>query len=234
MYNKITLLFSFLVCLTFSLNAQDNKTSNNNNMAIVTPTSEIGLMVGLTNYQGDLVEPAIDLGVSNFAFGIYYGKYFSDKLTGKISLLIGGISGDDANYDSRVARGFKLEDGSLTAISLGVDYYIVGENNYRKDKNTAIYVNGGLGFAFFDAKPTGIVEGSEKEENSAFSVMLGGGIKQHLSERFSLGLELSLRPVFSDLLDGISENGNSKNTDNYIWFGLTANYQLGDKSKVRN
>ena len=230
MYKKLTLLLSFLLCLTFSSNAQNNKTSNNN-MAIKVPTSEVGLMLGLTNYQGDLVEPTFDFGVSNFAFGAYYGKYFSEKLTGKLSLLIGGISGDDANYESRVVRGIKLENGSLTAISLGVDYYIVGANQYRSDKNTAIYINGGLGFALFNAEPTGLnPDKMEADDSSAFSVMLGGGIKQHLSEKFALGLELSFRPVFSDLLDGVSQNGNPDNNDTYVWLGLTASYQLGDKN----
>jgi len=229
MYTKLTFLFSLLFCLTFSLNAQDNKTSTSN-MAIKTPTSEVGLMLGITNYQGDLVQPTIDLGVSNFAFGAYYGKYFSDKLTGKLSLLIGGVSGDDANYESRVGRGFKLEGGSLTAISLGVDYYVYGVNHYRNDQNTAIYLNGGLGFALFNPEPTGIPADSEEDVNSALGLMIGGGVRQHLNEKFALGLELSFRPIFSDLLDGVSQNANPGNNDTYLWLGLTASYQLGDKN----
>jgi hypothetical protein len=54
-------------------------------MALKIPSSEIGLMVGITNYQGDLIEPSFDLGVSNFAFGVYYGRYFSDKLREKLA-----------------------------------------------------------------------------------------------------------------------------------------------------
>ncbi len=227
MFKKLTLLLSLLVSLTFSLNAQNNKTLNSE--LLKTPESEIGLMLGLTNYQGDLVEPSFDLGISNFAFGVYYGKYFSDKLTGKLTLLVGSISGDDANYDSRVNRGYKLESTSLIGISLSADYYVFGTNGYRTEDNTAIYLNGGLGITLANPEVTGIDAGSEEEFGSAFGLMIGGGLKQHLSEKFSLGLELSFRPVFSDLLDGVSKNANPDNNDTYVWLGLTASYQLGDK-----
>ena len=156
-------------------------------------------------------------------------RYFNDKLTGKLSLLVGSISADDANYESRVFRGFKLEPTSLIGINLGVDYYIYRENEYRPDDNTAIYINGGLGIALANPEPIGIPADSEEEFGSAFGVMIGGGIKQHLSEKFSLGLELSYRPLFSDLLDGVSQNGNPDNIDTYVWLGLTASYQLGDR-----
>ena len=227
MFKKLTLLLSLFLSLTCILNAQNNKTTNTE--LLNSPTSEIGLMVGLTNYQGDLIEPGFDFGASNFAFGAYYGKYFSDKLTGRLSLLIGGISGNDADYESRVNRGIQLETTSVIGITLGVDYYLLGENKYRADDNTAIYVNGGLGIALANPEPIGVTAGSEEEFGSAFGFILGGGIKQHFSERFALGLELSYRPLFSDLLDGISENGNPDNSDTYVWLGLTASYQLGDK-----
>jgi hypothetical protein len=81
----------------------------------------------------------------------------------------------------------------------------------------------------FNAEPEGIVAGSEEDASSTFSVMIGGGVKQHFSEKFALGLELSFRPVFSDLLDGISTNGNPDNNDTYLWLGLTASYQLSGK-----
>jgi len=227
MFKKLTLLFSFFLGLTFCLNAQNNKTVNSE--LLKSPNSEVGLMLGISNYQGDLIEPTFDFGVSNFAFGAYYGRYFSDKLTGKVSLLVGGISGDDADYESRVVRGITLDATSLIGISLGVDYYFIGENKYRSEDNTAVYINGGLGMAFANPEPTGIPENNPEEEfSSAFGLMLGGGIKQHLSEKFSLGLEVSYRPVFSDLLDGVSKNGNADNVDTYIWLGLTASYQLGD------
>jgi opacity protein-like surface antigen len=227
MFKKLTLLLTFFVSLTFVLNAQNNKTANSE--LFKSPKSEIGLMVGISNYQGDLVEPAFDFGVSNFAFGAYYGKYFSDKLTGKLSLLVGSISGDDANYESRIGRGFKLEPTSLIGITLSADYYILGENRYRGEDNFALYVNGGLGLALANPEPTGIPEDNAEEEfGSAFGFIIGGGIKQHLSEKFALGLELSYRPVFSDLLDGVSENANPDNIDTYVWLGLTASYQLGD------
>ena len=226
MLKKLTLLLTFFVSLTFCLNAQNNKTINSE--LLKSPGSEIGLMLGLTNYQGDLIEPNFDFGVSNFAFGIYYGKYFSDKLTGKLSLLIGGIDGDDADYESRVGRGIKLEDTSLIGITLSADYYIIGENRYRAEDNTAVYLNGGIGIALADPEPTGINADSEEDFGAAFGFIIGGGIKQHLSEKFALGLELSYRPLFSDLLDGVSENANPNNNDTYVWLGLTASYQLGD------
>lgn len=227
MLKKLTLVLCLFVSLTFNLNAQNNKTANSE--LFKSPTSEVGLMLGITNYQGDLVEPTFDFGVSNFAFGAYYGKYFSEKLTGKLSLLVGGISGDDANYESRVIRGIKLDKTSLIGITLSADYYVLGENRYREEDNTALYLNGGLGIALANPEPTGLPENNPEEEfGSAFGFIIGGGIKQHLSEKFALGLELSYRPVFSDLLDGVSKNANPDNVDTYIWLGLTATYQLGD------
>lgn len=228
MIKKFTLVFTILTFFTTIIFAQNNKIDKN--MALKTPTGEVGLMLGITNYQGDLIEPSFDFGVSNFAFGIYYGKYFGEKITGKLSVLIGGITGSDFDYESRVARGFVLEENALTAISLSANYFLLGENKYRKDENTAIYVSGGLGMAFFSPEPTGIPEGSEEDVNSAFGVMIGGGLKQHLSEKLSLGIDLSFRPLFSDLVDGISANGNPDNSDTYLWLGLTASYQLGDEN----
>jgi len=231
MNKKLTLLFTILAICTTAIFAQDNKM--NKNMALKTPTGEVGLTLGITNYQGDLIKPSFDFGVSNFAFGFYYGKYFGEKITGKLSVLIGGITGSDLDYDSRMNRGFVLEENSLTAVSLSADYFIFGENKYRKDENTAFYITGGLGMAFFSPEPTGIPADSEDEANSAFGVMIGGGLKQHVNEKLSLGLDLSFRPLFSDLADGISKNGNPDNNDTYVWFGLTASYQLGDSNSKK-
>lgn len=228
MQTKLLYSIVFLFLSTFTAFAQNN--TNDTNLRIVEPKSNISVGVGLTTYQGDLVEPRIDFGVAHLAFAAGYGYYFNDKLTGNISLLFGQISGSDADYESRVARGFSLDATSLVNVSLGLDYYFVGKNHYRKDENTALYVSGGLGLAFVNPEAQGIAENSEDEfGGSAFGFQIGGGIKQHFSEKFSLGLELSYRPLFSDLIDGISKNGNSDNIDTFVWIGLAATYQLGDK-----
>ncbi len=227
MYKSFTLTLLFSVFSFAVLQAQFTDISNT---AIKEPTSALSLMVGLTNYQGDLIEPTFDFGESNFAFGLRYSKYFSEKLTGNLGVLFGGISGSDADYDARVARGFELEKTSLVNVALSGDYYILGQNRYRKDENTAIYLNAGINLSFIDPEPTGILDGSEEDfGGSAFGVQIGGGLKQHLSERLSLAAELSFRPTFSDEIDGISKNGNPDNNDTFVWIGLAATYQLGEK-----
>lgn len=228
MLKKSTL---FIVILTMLSSITFAQTSDNKiGKQIKEPKSGISLLLGLTNYQGDLIQPNFDFGVSNFAFGVRYSKYFSDKFTGNLGVLVGSISGDDNDYESRIRRGFTLEPTSLINISLDANYHIWGVNHYRKDENTSIYVNAGLGLSLVNPEPTGIDASLEEEfSGSAFGVQIGGGLQQHFSERFSLAAELSYRPVFSDQIDGVSKNGNPDNIDTFVWIGLAATYSFGKK-----
>lgn len=220
--------FFLLFCGIFSLQAFAQQNDNPATSIVKPSASEIGVLVGLSNYQGDLIEPAFDLGESNFAFGAYYGYHFTEKFTGRLEALVATFSGKDADYTGRERRGYALDNSTAVNVSLGGDYYLIGRNSFGPAKNSALYLSGGFGLLFINPEPTGVPDGAEEEyPGSVFNLQIGGGVKQHFSRSFSMGLEFSYRPVFSDYVDGVSLTGNPDNNDTYFWLGLTAAFHLG-------
>ncbi|MEO6039601.1 MAG: DUF6089 family protein [Saprospiraceae bacterium] len=203
---------------------------------------EVGLTAGASNYSGDLTERALDLRQSRPAFGIFGRFQLSQSFLLKGQLLSGRIYGDDKFSKTHADRTFRV-NSPFQELSIVLEYapfYFGFENSAGKEYYFFPYVFGGIGGTYANPKlqyygsPENQVnvireplpEGGESQR-TFLCTPIGGGIRLNINHRMTLGLEAGLRPVFSDLLDGISKNGNPAYNDWYYFAGFSASYYLG-------
>lgn len=205
--------------------------------------SEVGILTGASNYAGDIVKKGdYDLSASCFSFGAYYRTYSSTNLSWRFSLTQGKLKGNDnswANTD-RIGRGFSFSN-PLTEVAARAEYDLLNHKRWSLSegfrKKFSLYGFVGAGISLINTNTTFnrtlgarydqlIAEDEQNQRSLMFTVPFGGGIKLDLSERWILGAELSLNPVFNDYLDGISMSANPKFNDWYSVGGITLSYRL--------
>jgi opacity protein-like surface antigen len=211
MFLKHILIFS-LVTASLSLTAQKGK----DNM-------ELGIMLGGTNYVGDMTDSRFQ--EVNFAAGIMlrYNPNHNFSLRG--SIFYGSINGDDANHSSEEVRKRNLDFHSpLFEFSGQVEWNLFGFDalGSRPGKRFTPYLFGGVGIFKFNPKselegtvyelqPLGTegqgttpLQGRKKYALTQVSLPFGAGIKLRIAPRFVLGLEYGPRFTFTDYLDDVS------------------------------
>jgi hypothetical protein len=182
---------------------------------------EAGVFVGASNYKGDIA-PTIELSEYRPAYGVSlrynYTRYFSVKT----NLLVGQVSGSDANLQSPLARERNLSFRSdITEISFQGEYSPLGYD-ILAGRITTPYIFVGVGGFLFnpqaalkgtwhDLQPLG-TEGqgmtgySAKYKRFSLSVPVGIGLRFSLNRRVNLGFEFGVRRTTTDYLDDVSKN----------------------------
>jgi hypothetical protein len=189
---------------------------------------EAGIMVGGMFYNGDLTEKLIsDIHPSG-------GMFLRINMNGRVSLkgnvIVGTISASDkdASSASRKLRNLSFSS-KISEFAAEVEINLV--NNYREKNIRTIcvpYLFFGLNVFHFNPQAdlvdsaTGRVTtyelqplGTEgqgltkypelKRYNlNAFAFPLGGGVKFHVGEYLTMGLELGMRKTLTDYLDDVS------------------------------
>ncbi|MFN0214835.1 MAG: DUF6089 family protein, partial [Saprospiraceae bacterium] len=210
---------------------------------------ELGLMAGFSNYSGDLSEGTIELSQSRPVYGAFARYHLSPSLFLKSQFSAGRIYADDKYSETRADRQFRV-NGPLMELSTVLEYSPLDfgyENSSGEQFYFFPYLFVGIGGTF--VKPeltyygppekeaayvkTPFPEGG-KAQRLLFCAPMGLGLRFNLKSRTTLGLEFGARPAFSDLLDGVSENGNPKAKDWYYFGGITASYYLGQPWEKRN
>jgi hypothetical protein len=225
-----SLLFLFAFCPSF---AQRNS------------YFETGFLFGLTNYSGDISEAAIEISETQPGYGLYFRYHFSKDWAVKAHVYSGSISGDDANSESLNYRKLRFST-SIVEFGTVAEWKFLGQERYS---GTGIhnffvtpYVFAGLGFTFADAKTEYYGDPNsefapdpplpeEGLKNKFILAPVGVGLRADIFERLVVGVEGGWRPVFSDDLDGIRENGNPDKGDWYYFAGLTISFILSDPKR---
>lgn len=92
---------------------------------------ELGLTGGLTNYQGDLVEPTIDPGNGELSYGLFIQRNFNERFGARLGFNLGKFGADDKDYDRYVEGTNALVlNTSYSQLHLRLDY-----NLFRRYKN---------------------------------------------------------------------------------------------------
>lgn len=188
---------------------------------------EIGITLGLINYQGDLAPNPVNAGQTNFAFGAQYRSFMSSNFALKAGLQIGKISGSDLDYNRD--RGISMEN-QLVEVALQAEWHPLGTDRFEESgsfmRNFSPYIGLGIGMLFTNEEIT--LNGSnakpEEEAGSLIVVPIDVGIHFALTPTLSATLKAGSRATFSDLLDGVSENGNADADDWYLIGGLGVLY----------
>ncbi|MEM1322034.1 MAG: DUF6089 family protein [Bacteroidota bacterium] len=186
---------------------------------------EVGVMVGISNYQGDLSAETISASLeqTHAAYGGFLRYNFSNYLTARLSLMSATISGDDASGGSESRRQRNLSfRNRLFEVGLTGEFNILGYQPYNLERIFSPYIFAGIAFtshnprAFIDGdwvelQPLG-TEGQGLSSNpdtelyskSIISIPFGGGVKYAINDKWNLGLEAGIRYTFTDYLDDVS------------------------------
>ena len=220
------------ICVFISLQTLNAQQSN----------FEFGALIGISTYQGDLIETDFySLKEMEFGYGFTIRNHINSNFSIRANMLRGKISGSDFNYEARQDRGFVFSS-HITEFSAQVELDFLGhlrDRNGKLRKIVSPYFFAGWGAAFIDKSTTynelnpnrdNLVE-IDQDKNSTykrswFSVPFGLGAKINLNKSLFLGIEWGARPVFSDLLDGISLSGNPDENDWYAFGGTTISYRF--------
>jgi len=212
---------------------------------------EMGIMLGVMNYKGDL-QKATYANQNNLpGFGFLYRRSYSNHWAFKTAISYGHIKADDAQSDDPFCKNRNLNfkttilEGTgqfefnffpyqtANPSTLFTPYMSVGLSIFRF--NPKAYYNGG----YVDLQPLG-TEGQGtnanpdkdlyKRTNLAF--VFGGGLKWKIGRRWSVVLESVVRKTYTDYLDDVSGVYADPNTIR-VEYGKTA-YYLSDRSIVKN
>lgn len=117
--------FHIVLCLTIFISVQ-----------LSAQNWELGLNGGIANYQGDLVEPAYDIGNAELAYGLFLQRNFNHQWGLRLGFNAGNLGADDRDYD-RFDANMDLPLDFQTAFSqlhIRADYNIFGKYNKYFDK----------------------------------------------------------------------------------------------------
>lgn len=175
----------------------------------------IELFGGASNYQGDLQDKRFTFNQAHLAGGLSVHYNLSDHFAVRTGVLLGKVSGDDKLGRNKI-RNLNFTSG-ITDFHLAVQYYItpLGKNTLTP------YVFAGVGIYHFNpytldttnskyflrplsTEGQGFLEGKNYYQLTQFNIPFGAGVKLALSENLNVGLEISMRKLFTDHLDDIS------------------------------
>jgi Domain of unknown function (DUF6089) len=235
--------FLLLFCTLFVLSASAQRRKDNRYL-------ECGIMFGVNNYSGDVSYQRVEIEETRPGFGIYTRYRFTHNFSMRAQIYSGSISGNDihATAQERRERSFKFGT-SIFEGALLAEWTFFNGDRYSKtgihNSGFRPYIFAGIGFAKADPKTE--YYGPEDKRNlylrtplpeeglakNFILAPLGGGIYYELNEAIVFGLEGSIRPVFSDDIDGVRTNGNPKANDWYYFAGVTLSMIMGRAGGAR-
>lgn len=181
--------------------------------------------------QGDLAQSPFDAGEIGFAYGLFYHSQLSPVFGLRAGLLRGELRADEAGTD-RASRGAVLQS-NLTELALQLEWHFLRAErfNIRGEflRSFSPYIGLGIGMAFINPDPEfkNSFDTRPEEDTSSFFVLpIDLGVKLFVTPGLTATLYGGSRPAFSDLLDGVSQNGNPDADDWYLIGGLGLQYQF--------
>ena len=184
--------------------------------------------IGKDHSLADLDLPSTGMG-GMIGFRYRFHPYFATTT----SLSIGMLRGDDNHTNEIVRESRNLHFRSiivelsqrfeiilLANEKFGSRYSLSGHSKKMKEKNTQLYVFGGIGVAFFNPKARyqgewtalrplstegqGLDGGPAKVSPVTATVPLGVGFRIGLNRMWRIGIEASYVKTFSDYIDDVS------------------------------
>ncbi len=214
-------LASFLIVLFFT-------------QSITSQTYEVGLMLGGSNYVGDVGSTQY-ISPNAFAFGAI-GKWNRSKRHAfRASFLFANLNADDAWGDERrTSRGLSFKN-SVKEVSVGMEFNFWDWYLYDGKPQFTPYLY--TGFTTLNYGAQAIDANNEIDSYAdkwSFAIPMVLGIKKTVGRKFVLGAEIGARYTFTDNLDGSDPDprvgtgfGNLNNNDWYFFTGITFSYTWG-------
>lgn len=179
----------------------------------------IDLHAGLSGYQGDLQQSRFNLGNINPAISLGATKFIRPQIGVRGLITLTKVEGSDRTADGEVKN-----ERNLSFESKILEIQVAGQYQFLKmeEKNWTPYVF--AGFAYFQYDPYAYSLSGEKimlrnlgtegqfipgNKNQPYNrkqlaIPFGFGAMVNVSDRFQIGLEFSMRKLFTDYLDDVS------------------------------
>ncbi len=194
---------------------------------------DVGILLGYSNYLGDLVPPVFTFNHSNLSLGFTGRKEMSKNLSIRSNLIFAKIEGDDNYYSRNAARNTHFT-GNIVELSFMGEYDPYGKRRFPKDgsmaKTMSPYIFVGVGLTM--ANPSVVYGNPDNDDARAvnnelhLSFPVGLGVKNDMTDRIFIGLEWGARFTSTDYLDGVSITGDKNDNDVYMIGGVTVGYRL--------
>ncbi len=195
---------------------------------------EIGIMVGGSNYIGDIGKENY-INPNSLMGGLIYKWNKNPRLSFRGTFTFAQIEADDKNSSNlaRYNRGIKFTNSiKELAIGLEFNYFEYNLDDFRKTSTPYLLFE----IAAFNYKT--IVGGTdssnyEYEANTSFALPFGVGYKTKLFGDFAIAIELRARYTFVDDIDYNNyeikalQFGNPDSNDWYIFSGINLVYTFG-------
>lgn len=182
---------------------------------------EAGLLLGGSNYVGDLSPSGMAPEEYNLAFGLF-GRYNMNKfISFKAHFHKAKITGDDRNNNYLSGLRQRNLNFRSNILELGItNEFSLGAYDPRDDKNAIPYIFAGVSLFYhnpqaefkggwYDLRPLG-TEGQGNMSNIetynaiGFSVPFGFGFRWNINHQVNLGAEFGMRMAVTDYLDDVS------------------------------
>ncbi|MCL6524059.1 MAG: DUF6089 family protein [Thermoflavifilum sp.] len=181
----------------------------------------IGLLIGMSNYTGDLQYHRYTFQESHPAVGLFYDQSFCPHFAARAMLSYATISGDDryGKDSATILRNLSFQS-HIVELQANVRYMLWDLD--QKPITPYVFV----GIALFHFNPTALDTNGQRvklqplstegEGLSAYpdrkpyhltqlAIPFGGGVLWAVSPRVRFGLEIGLRKTFTDYLDDVSK-----------------------------
>ena len=213
-------------------------------------TLELGVLLGGSNYQGDLASSELSVLVkqSNIAVGGFLRYNFNEQFSLKLQVVKTELEADDAHssYDILKQRNLRFFSPLLDA-SLRIEWQFL-ETYSQYPHRVSPYLS--LGTSFISFKPQAEYQGqiyelqplnTEGQGLASFpnrkpynlysaSILTGIGLKFMVNDDLTIGIDISANYAFTDYLDDVSSTYANYNelAFNYGLIAANISYQVDD------
>ncbi|MDE7149170.1 MAG: porin family protein [Bacteroidales bacterium] len=189
----------------------------------VAQRSEIGLLAGGSFYLGD-INPKRLFSQTRAAGGLYYRYNINTRWAFRLGVTYGRIQADDKHFDNPRNLNFRndLFDVAATMEVNFLNFFIGSERQYRftpyLTAGAAVCFHNPKGYYFnpsndrtewvalqpLHTEGQGLSDGPKNYSLTQFALPFGIGLRYSISSRVAIGVEWTMRLVFSDYLDDVS------------------------------
>ena len=197
-------------------------------------TKHIGATLGLSTYQGDLVQKNFSLKGAGLLGGVFFKDYATPKVGLRGAINFGTFSGDDDNFDEDLnGRQFSFKSNFIE-FQGGIEFAPLAKNSYSSgvfQGGLTPFVSLGFSYVIVNSSPNAegrimLVPGDNNPTKGRFMLPVGLGLRYYLSERITLSGQFDTYFLSGDYLDGISKSGNPEGNDLLFTGGISLGYRL--------
>lgn len=185
-------------------------------------TTDFGFLAGVSVYSGDLTPSELGVYFTELhpAGGLFARVNFTDRMSGRLAINYGRVSGNDNSFDRNASRRLSFRS-DIAEVNLTAEVNLFTLGDKRSGTLLVPFVYAGIGLFKFnpqtldqdqwvDLQPLG-TEGQglptydEPYKLIQYNIPMGVGLKLILNDEWTVGLEFGGRRLFTDYLDDVSD-----------------------------